>query len=373
MKEIQLFLIPAPGAKPEFLAKIRPVSDTPHVDVWNAAPSTVTLEGYTRDSWAWKPNTTGFITLTTESTDGRKKLPGFVKYLRERQKSCYGRFSPTGLWVISYVQPSKNNEDQLECRITMDLSTIPNCKLQPKQKAALAPSAKPQQQPTKPTNTTSSTTTIKRKTGGLLGQLIGAQQRTNRHVAKARQPAAAAAAATRTAQDVFLAFREQCNQTMLDFDLATDEDVKKISITLQEQQVGLSNEEKPKVTMEVLKYMVYEAAEDVNEEWIAYKEPTDFVDECVVAVYKEGAAPPEVLEDVNKGDLPDEAIGQQRAIAEQRERQELAKAAKQNNMMEQQAHLELNEDEDDLAALNTNKRDRRTVEDFERERKRGKS
>jgi hypothetical protein len=112
MKELQLMLVPAPGAKPEFLATVQPVSDdgsamttdataktnTVIAQVLESIGSTLVLEGYTRDGWAWKPMATpppagcGWTTLTMESTDGHNKLPGFVGYLKERQKSAYGRF-----------------------------------------------------------------------------------------------------------------------------------------------------------------------------------------------------------------------------------------------------------------------------------------
>ena len=54
---------------------------------------------------------------------------------------------------------------------------------------------------------------------------------------------------------------------------------------------------------------------------MAIKEPSEFMDEFVIAVYKEGAAPPEVLEELNKGELPDEVRGQQQAIQQERQRQ----------------------------------------------------
>lgn len=85
MKEVQLFLIPAPGAKPEFLAKIRPVAvGAKETELWESLEDTIALEGYTRESWAWKPSVDQFVTLSAESTDGRKKLPGFIKYLCDR-------------------------------------------------------------------------------------------------------------------------------------------------------------------------------------------------------------------------------------------------------------------------------------------------
>ena len=80
--------------------------------------------------------------------------------------------------------------------------------------------------------------------------------------------------------------------------------------------------------MEILKYIVYEQAEEVNDEWIAHKEPSEFMDEATIAIYKEGEAPPEVLEDMNKADLPDEIKGQQRAIQQEQQTQERPKVIK---------------------------------------------
>jgi hypothetical protein len=41
-----------------------------------------------------------------------------------------------------------------------------------------------------------------------------------------------------------------------------------------------------------------------------------FMDDVVILVYKEGAAPDDVLEELNQGELPEEVRGQQRAIQE---------------------------------------------------------
>ena len=41
---------------------------------------------------------------------------------------------------------------------------------------------------------------------------------------------------------------------------------------------------------------------EVNDAWIAHKEPSEFIDQVTICIYKEGAAPPEVLEEVNQGE-----------------------------------------------------------------------
>jgi hypothetical protein len=174
---------------------------------------------------------------------------------------------------------------------------------------------------------------------------------------------------------------------MLEFDLAEHENVLRIPIVLTEHTAGLPPQELGKVTMEVLQYMVYEAAEEVNEEWVAHREPSEFVDEATFAVYKDGSfAPPEVLEELNRAELPDEIKGQHRALASERDRR--AHLAEQQQLREVvERHVTANHHRggggdgssySDFEVLNQRKRDRRTIEDYERERreaaaKRGRS
>lgn len=410
-KEIELYLVPAPGQKPEFLAKIAPVDPSQAVvRLWEAVVAQlsssssseshtlprIVLEAYTRDGWAWKPNQQ-LQMLTVQSLDGRNKLPGFVDYLKGRQKSAYGRFSRTGLCIVPFAQQQSSNKEKsrMTLSLTLDLTKVEHCGLQP---LTVVP------KPALPPPPAAGTAPPRRAGGGLLGKLVGAQQRTNQHmaVATAKTASTNTAAASRTAssssngttpattsttvmpeelpktaQQVLADFRQSMQNKMLDFDISEDEKLE-IKLSLVEHQAGLSTEDKTRVTMEILKYMVYEAAEEVNEEWIAHKEPSEFMDEVVISVYKEGAAPLEVIEEMNKGELPDEIRGQQRTLATERQRQvQIAESRNQERMM-QQAHREIfDEDEEAVEALNTKKRDRRTIEDYEREKreqaKRGRS
>jgi hypothetical protein len=409
MKEIKLYLIPQPGAKPEFLASLQVVDPSPAVTtLWNdRLPEQVVLEGYTRDSWAWKPSPV-WQTITCVSTDGRKKLPGFTGYLKERTKSAYGRFqkSSSCVWVVSYIQSKAATVDpnRVECRIALDSSKIPGCSLS----ASAAPSASVAPVVAAPKPAVALAANANKRKGGLLGKLVGAQQRTNQHVAIANAPARSAAASgtttnnnnnnntntaaqnggtssapeeaaaadtaaavpTKTPQQVFADFRQSMQDKMLDFDLS-NEQVAQIKVSVNEQAAGMADSDKSKVTMDVLKYMVYEAAEEVNEEWIAFKEPSEFLDEVVINIYKEGAAPPEVMEEINKGEVPDEVRGQQMAIQQERQRQVAYQEQKQKSQVESEALRNMGEDdeEDELEALNTKKRDRRTIEDYEREKR----
>lgn len=386
MKQLKLLLAPQPGAKPEYLDDVSLANPSPAVlQFWNttqfvptsAAP--LVLEAYTRDAWAWKPSPAWTLLTVTSATDRHHKLRGFCDYLKQRQKACYGRFAPRGLFVISYAQPKQNDATafSMECRVVLDMAQIPKCNLKPL-KVTTAPVV-PEKAATKP-----------RKAGGFLGKLVGAQQRTNHHVAVAtagvpkasaaitgssinsnnsnnNAPSNAPVAEARTAGQVLADFRQSMQDKMLDFDLQEDQEKLQVKLNVAEHTAGLSTEDKTRITMEILKYMVYEAAEEVNEEWVAYKEPSEFMDEATIAVYKEGAAPLEVLEEINKGELPEEVRGQQRAIEQERQRQVNQAESRHKQKLEQDAHR-YEAQEDDMAVLNVNKRDRRSIEDYEREK-----
>lgn len=417
MKTLKLLLLPQPGATAEYLDDVEIVNpNTTALQIWNEQLVTasrgeaegernqLTLEGYTRDSWPWKPvaEENVWLTITVRSITGRQKLSGFCDYLKQRQKSCYGRFPPRGVFVVTYTQqrPSAQaaatSSQQMECRIAVDMTKIAKCTLKPiESNVQMVSHQPPPVQPTPPPPTEESVlkSTKSSRGGGLLGKLVGAQQRTNQHVVNSttattgRNVSTASLSAGvisntdpsmedqqrslasfRTAQDVLAEFRQAMQDKMLDFDISDDEELK-VTISLAEYTTGLSVEDKSKVTMEILKYMVYEAAEEVNEEWVTYKEPSEFMDEVVIAVYKEGAAPPDVLEEINKGELPDEVRAQQRAIQEQRHRHANQAERHSKQDVERDVHRwEAEDGAEDFAVLNTNKRDRRTIEDYEREK-----
>jgi hypothetical protein len=387
MKQVKLLLVsPEPGAKPEFLADLVPAETSLSpvaMQLWDALPRELVLSAYTRDAWACVSSS--FASIKVKATDGRGKLPGFLDYLQQRKKSAYARFARTGICVISYAQQSNKTPNQMTCRICLDVSAIPGCNLK---SAAAAPAVT--------NNNGKATDSVKQpKKSGLLGKLVGAQQRTNQHLALATAKPVAAArtiptsskgsdvektgdtavpavqTTATTAQQVLANFRQRMADAMLDFEIASDEQLQ-VKLVLSEHTSGLSQDDVTRVTMEVLKYMVYEAAEEVNEEWIAYKEPSEFMDDIVtITVYKQGAAPPHVVEETNKGELPDEVRGQQQAIAAERQRQVSHAEQKQQQWAMMNAHRAAMEedDEEDIEVLNTNKRDRRTIEDFQREKR----
>jgi hypothetical protein len=432
--KIPLHLIPSPGAPDEFMAIIQPLitSDLNENDrmkvenVWNTmiddiqqatssgSKNKIVLEGYTRDGWAWKPNADHWVSMTIinyHENQQKKKLENFVKYLKERQKSAYGRFGTLGLFVVSYVQSSKNNNtstDQIDCRISTDCTLIPNCTIVP-----LLPQSHDRPKTTSVLvaaslsikdgdgkSTTKSTATVplpaagkvREKGAGFLGKLVGAQQRTNQHVVASKQPIARKVdpqqqrrdtgidslsstanmgvdttthVIRKSAQEVIADFRQECHDKMLNFDLS-DEEMIQMPIVLRDYtQLVSTEEDKLKISMDILKYIVFEAAEEVNEEWVAHKEPSEFMDDIIITIYKEGAAPDDVLEDINHAELPEEIRGQQRALQEQQQQQQRNnKKSKANELV-----IPFDEEYDDLEALNTNKRDRRTIEDYEREKR----
>lgn len=379
VKAIELRLIPAPGQKAEFLAQMEPTSSPPWWE--SSSEKFVVLEGYTRDEWALD-TATQWHSVQVKSIDGRNKLPGFVNYLRERKKTAFGRFGGDSAFVVSHKQMSNST---LACRVA-PISTIPNCPFKPKIAAPPVAALPPKVAPAPP-----AAAGAKKKKGlGLLGNLVAGQQRTNQQVEtaatkKASTVAVSTPAATaptgnntpevgipaeelKTAGQVLSEFRQEMEQEMLDFDISP-EPLLKVKISVAEKLKLMTEEEKQsgRVTMEILKYIVYEQAEEVNEEWIAFKEPSEFMDEVTIAIYKEGEAPPEVLEDVNKAELPDEIRGQQQALVQERARVEAQRANKIAKANQKEAMK--GEEMDDFATLNSNKRDRRTIEDFEREKR----
>eukprot|EP00797_Seminavis_robusta_P030904 Sro659_g182820.2 (319) ;mRNA; f:801-1757 len=306
------------------------------------------------------------MSLSVKSVDGRNKLPGFLKYLKDRKKSAYGRFGDNkgAMWVISYIQKTG---ESMECRFAWDLTTIPGI---PMKQPVAAPPPKPAA-PAAPAKAS-----IRKGKAGLLGKLVSSQKRTNAHVIvankKPQQPATQQNNADegensgpkKTAQQVMAEFRQEMEQKFLDFDIASDS-VLRVEIKLSEYQKDLATtDDMQKVTMSILRYMVEEAAEEVNEEWIAHKEPSEFTDEITIAVYKEGEAPPEVVEELNRGELPDEIKGKAQAMQANQQKAEEQKAHKAQMEMQKKA-LQAKAN-NNVKELNQNKRDRRTVEELQR-------
>lgn len=308
----------------------------------------------------------------------------------------------TFVWVISHKQTSSSH---LSCRIA-PIHSIPKCPLRPK--SSIPTTRKPAAATATLTSSAaaSSTTKIKpkKKGFGLLGNLVGAQRRTNHQVVTsntATQSAAAAAAAAAgknnsnhlveetgdgkvavplaTSGQVLADFRHEMEQKMLDFDIAPDVSMN-IEVKLSDHTKKVQEADKGKITMEVLKYIVYEQAEEVNEEWIAHKEYSEFTDEITVAIYKDAEdAPPEVLEELNQAEIPEEMKAQQKMIEQKRRQQEMnalrIQEALQRQALRKIANTSGGDDNNGEGAggfsvLNTEKRDLRTIEEIQQDTKR---
>jgi hypothetical protein len=125
-----------------------------------------------------------------------------------------------------------------------------------------------------------------------------------------------------------------------------------------------SLEEKAKATMKVLEFVVYETVEDIDEEWTPYKLPGEFLDESTIVVYKAGHVPSEVEDDLNRGELPDEVKQEQRAVREAMSREE----KKQLKIIEEQnMRRAAGQQYAEVSVLNTDKRDRRTIEEIQKD------
>jgi hypothetical protein len=405
------------------LAAVEPIQkdDSSPQQLWQSIAShnkVIILEGYTREAWALDTAATKWSSLQIKSVDGRNKLPGFVKYLRERQKTCFGRFVmnantadnkrslTTFVWVISHKQTSSS---QLSCRVA-PIHSIPKCPLRPKS-STIVPTPisgrKPGvavKAPAPAAATQSSTNKPKKKGFGLLGNLVGAQRRTNHQVVTASTPAGNTQRLTKSAASgdnknanqleevarndnipneslplvtsgqILTDFRHEMEQLMLDFDIAPEVSIK-IPVKLADHTKRVQESDKGRVTMEVLKYIVYEQAEEVNEEWIAHKEPSEFMDEVTVAIYKDAeSAPPEVLEEMNQAEIPEEMKAQQNR-AEQKMRQQEANALRIQEALQRQALRKMATGGDDqggagaggLSVLNTAKRDLRSIEEIQQD------
>lgn len=417
MDETTILLVPAPGAKAEFLSTVEPAGGAAGGDL----PFEVVLSSYTRDGWAMAapPPTEPWKTTWLKSVDGRGKLPGFLKYLRERKKVPIGRFEPAaagssgkGVIVVPFDQPAPpagllgdgsdaSVDDLIYCRYILDESLIGRgyCRPGPtpeaiaqqqkqKQMAQIQQQQRlKQQQQQQQAKAKAASSAPKpapkssRASSGMLGNLMAATKRTNtqldtvpvRKTASASTNAGAGLGAgaggsglTGTGA-VMAQFRQDVEQKMLDFRNDATQTCLKVPISIATIVRDLPPEEKGSVTMDVLKYVVYEQAEEVGEDkWVAAKEPSEFMDECVVAVYKEGHAPQDVLEDLNKGELPDEILQQQRAMRQAR----VKEVARKETKADAQRHKETvgsGAPDDEAWTLNTQKRDRRTIEEIQKE------
>lgn len=259
--------------------------------------------------------------------------------MKERKKAAYGRFdlpdgtaddeSIKGLFVIPFDQPANSDANLYCCKYILNHSLV----LKPAQKP---PPSKPQHSSRLSTATASTAASSSRPTAqngvssvvrptpasptssnplkkGLLGNILGAQRKTAQHLAAVPKSAVkkhtdeemGAGGSTPSSQSAINEFREEVHQRLQQFQRNASQTVLRIPVSLAEITRKLDPSDhagKLAVKMDVLKYIVYEATEEVGEDkkWSAHKECSEFLDEITIAVYKDGYAPPEILEEMMK-------------------------------------------------------------------------
>ena len=205
---------------------------------------------------------------------------------------------------------------------------------------------------------------------GLLGNLLGKSHRTNQHldsVPQRKKEKQMNQIDTLSSGQVITKFRDKVEQMFKELESSTNTEVK-ISISMADLTREMTSmEEKEKVTLKVLEFVVNEAVEDINEEkneeWTPYKEPGEFMDEANIIVYKTGHVPAEVMEDLNRGEIPDEMKQQQRAMREAMEREENKKL----KTLQRQNLKKAAGEHAGISMLGTNRRDRRSIEEIQKD------
>ena len=430
MNETTILLSGDPKAKPEFLATVEPaiprrspfvlpfelVIDEYTREPWSSGKTTTNDDdGDDGDDGVWS-------SCYLVSTDGRNKLGGFMRYLQERKKAAVARFespdAPRGggraVLVVPYDPPPavpgedlpmgvdggqvvfvKYLRDENILKRRGDRLLLDSSKSQPPRGAPPHASAgqhtetKQQQRqlrqnqnqtwqggrgaqhrqqqpaareriiPIPPRPAPSSG-----KGGGLLGSLLGAQRRTENHLdmVRAKKASDLSFDPSTGAARCINAFRTKILSDLEAFKADPSLFSTRISIALASLVRSVPPDERDRVTMDVFRFAVYEQVEEVGmDRWVAAKEPSEFMDECVIAVYKEGHCPEEVLMEMNKGELPDEIKGQARHMVESQ-----SKAVQRKGKKIDEQNLK-NSFVDDVVVLNTNKRDRRTLEQIQKD------
>lgn len=395
MNEITLQCADTPDAPVKnFLATLEPMTSTTDATEEDL-PFEITLDRYTRDSWSLLKSTNDRVWKTCwfKSIDDKRRLPGFLQFLKSRKKAAYGKFeSPlpdettgeinTAIFLVPFEQPSLMDSGDGEKR---DCIFVKYCLDERKAIIARAPvvmnSSKQavdlqHKQHTNHGHThivnnaassSASVVGIKVGRGGLLGNLLGATHRTNQHLDTVRSQKKNKASNIDTGavtwNQVVNNFRQKIEKQLIDFGQSTLNEFK-ILINLADMTRDIASlEEKANVTMKVLEFIVFESVEEINEEWTPYKQPSEFMDECTIVVYKEGHVPAEVQDDLNRGEIPDEVRQEQRAVREamSREEKKRLKIIQEDNLKKTAGQTV------DVSVLNTEKRDRRTIEEIQKD------
>jgi len=410
MNEITLNCADAPNAPiTNFLATLQPFSTGTDQGMGGHneedLPFEITLDRYTRDPWSVlkppnDPNEKIWKSCWFKSIDNKKKLPGFLQFLSQRGKAAFGKFeSPhpdevTGninkaVFLVPFQQPpapvggdglghgadgaGAGSKDDfifvkycLDERLTMvrvshKLKPKPGQMMQMQQQQRMQQRPNPSQQQVPKSIGVGS---------GLLGNLLGKSQRTNQHldsVPARKKEKQMNQIDTLSSGQVITKFRDKVEQILKELESSTNTEVK-IAISMADLTREMTSmEEKEKVTLKVLEFVVNEAVEDINEEkneeWTPYKEPGEFMDEAKIIVYKTDHVPAEVMEDLNRGEIPDEVKQQQRAMREAMEREEnkKLKALQMQNLKKAAG------EHAGISMLGTNRRDRRSIEEIQKD------
>lgn len=237
---------------------------------------------------------------------------------------------------------------------------------------------------------------------GILGKFVNAQKKTNKDIivvssvrgggGGVQHPSSSSNPIRKeqmlTKGEVINSFRQNIERKILDFQSTVSQHELRIPLSLANYTKQMNEAEKSTIEMKILTFLVYEQVEEVDESLIACKEQSEFVDETVIVVYKEGHVPPDVLERLNEGDLPDEEKQSRNALSVAKTR-----LAEKKNRTDQEVRLrqalnsgasKVTDDIDggdgdgdggmhDVVTLNLNKRDRRSTEQIQmdmRKRKR---
>lgn len=351
MVEITLQLAQSPKAPTaDFLATTTPLTTNDNDDDNDEhdenLPSELRLDSYTRAPWSHATfrqtnnEDEKHKGLWLQSNDGRGKLPGFVSYLKGRKKSAVGTFDspnpdedtgaiiPAKFWV-PFDQPkpppssSKGGGDLVYVRYCLDGRGL---KLEDTVAAApLGPSKEQQQkqqqqqrrkqqiqkqqhqqaqQQRKETIKTKKLPPTTKSKSSFSSMLRTATTHTSpQHKKPTTNKSTSNATETITSGDVIKNLRTTIEQQLTKFDNDSLTTSLKLPISLSTHTKNLSDVEKEKVGMEIIKFLVYEQVDECGGEekgWVSHKEAGEFMDEAVFAVYKKGCVPVDVMEDMMK-------------------------------------------------------------------------
>ncbi|KAL7441500.1 hypothetical protein ACHAXH_007760 [Discostella pseudostelligera] len=420
MNATTLLLSGEPHTEPSFLATVEP--STFHQPPPFTLPFELVLTGYTRE--AWSSGKSGGISGDWQccylvSTDGKKRLPGFFQYLQERKKAAIAKFEAAdalfpsnnntsccgkAILVIPYDPPPMPTEvvlpsgvDKSEVifvkylrdenilkrddmhvaqkvhqrtmeqqqKIMMHEMQQQQPRQQQQQNTIHHQSQLPQTQKKLQTEQPAVTSSLGTK-GGCLGKLLGAQRRTESHLdmVRSRKGNNATFDPNTGAAGCINQFRNKISKELQLFKSDPTAYTTKFPISHSSLIKNVPLDEQDKVTFNVFKFTVYEQVDEIGMgQWIAAKEPSEFLDECIITVYKNGHCPVDVLDEINRGDLPDEIKGQARHMVESQSKAIVRKGKKQDEQIVKDTIV----GEDNVVVLNANKRDRRTLEQIQKD------